>query len=166
MKRMHMHIAVKELSSSIQFYSTLFGCAPSVQKEDYAKWRLSDPQVNFALSINNKKAGLDHIGIEVDTEEELAVISTALADAEIEASEEHAASCCYANSHKHWTLDPQEIAWEAFVSYGESDKNCAGGVELVDGSVNCCIPTTLGKTKGHEDEGACCIPNPDSDCCG
>jgi catechol 2,3-dioxygenase-like lactoylglutathione lyase family enzyme len=42
MKRLHIHLAVENLEQNIEFYSTMFGCQPSVQHEDYAKWMLDD----------------------------------------------------------------------------------------------------------------------------
>ena len=42
MKRLHLHVAVDDLNKSIGFYSTLFGTAPSVAKDDYAKWMLDN----------------------------------------------------------------------------------------------------------------------------
>ncbi len=49
MKRLHVHVAVEDLSTSIGFYATLFGAQPTVVKDDYAKWMLDDPRVNFAI---------------------------------------------------------------------------------------------------------------------
>ena len=129
MKRMHIHIAVNELSESIGFYSTIFGTSPSVEREDYAKWDLNDPAVNFAISKRGHASGINHLGIQVDSENELAEIAQRLDEAEITSSKQEGASCCYAHSNKHWALDPQGIAWESFHSlgnipiFGEDTKN-------------------------------------------
>ena len=165
MKRLHIHLAVEDLNKSIQFYSTMFGSEPTVNREDYAKWCLDDPLVNFAISFNGKKVGLDHLGIQVDSEEALDLIKQAMVATKIDLNEEHDASCCYAHSHKHWTLDPQGIAWETFVTFGDSKSHCAGGVEVNEGAVSCCVPTIMGKTENKE-EGKCCVSTPGSDCCG
>ena len=61
MKRLHVHVGVTDLSTSIGFYSTLFGAEPTVTKDDYAKWMLEDPRVNFAISSGNHAAkGIEH----------------------------------------------------------------------------------------------------------
>jgi hypothetical protein len=114
MKRLHVHVAVRDLQQSIRFYSTLFAAQPTVTKEDYAKWQLDDPRVNFAVSTRGKNAGLDHLGIQAENEAELEEIGTRLAQADVALTPQKGASCCYAKSDKYWTLDPQGIAWESF----------------------------------------------------
>ncbi|MGZ0020225.1 ArsI/CadI family heavy metal resistance metalloenzyme [Nitrosomonas sp. wSCUT-2] len=114
MKRFHIHIAVDNLQDNIRFYSALFGIVPSVSKQDYAKWMLDDPLINFAISARGAKPGLDHVGIQVDSEEALNEMNRRLVQAGLPAAEQQNAQCCYASSNKYWTVDPQDIAWEAF----------------------------------------------------
>jgi hypothetical protein len=114
MKRFHVHVAVHDLQQSIRFYSTLFAAEPTVRKDDYAKWQLDDPRVNFAISTRGKKAGLDHLGIQAENGVELEDIGARLARADVALAPQKGASCCYAKSDKYWTLDPQGIAWESF----------------------------------------------------
>jgi len=114
MKRFHIHIAVDNLQENIRFYSALFGIAPSVSKQDYAKWMLDDPLINFAISARGAKPGLDHVGIQVDSEEALNEMNRQLAQAGLPAAKQQNAQCCYASSNKYWTVDSQGIAWEAF----------------------------------------------------
>ena len=141
MKRMHIHIAVEDLSKSINFYSTMFGVAPTVEREDYAKWKLSDPAVNFAISSRGNGSGLNHLGIQVESESELEEISQRLDQAEIESSRQEAAACCYTKSDKHWVLDPQGIAWESFhtlddiPTFGEDTITVPGSE-----AAGCCTP--------------------------
>ena len=116
MKRFHMHIAVDNLQDNIHFYSALFGTEPTISKPDYAKWMLDDPLINFAISARGAKPGLDHVGIQVDSDESLYEINQRLAQAHLPAAEQKSAQCCYAASNKYWTVDPQGIAWEAFHS--------------------------------------------------
>jgi catechol 2,3-dioxygenase-like lactoylglutathione lyase family enzyme len=120
MKRLHIHVAVDDLDQSIGFYSTLFDATPSVRKTDYAKWRLDDPRVNFAISRRGRAVGVDHLGIEAESGEELAGIAARLAAAGERLIEEKAATCCYARSDKAWVEDPSGLAWETFFSFGES----------------------------------------------
>jgi len=119
MKRFHVHLSVPDLAASIRFYSDLFGLAPAVEKPDYAKWMLDDPRVNFAISQRGARAGLNHLGLQADSAEELAGIGTRFTAADAAAvRDEHGVACCYARSDKHWVRDPQGIAWEAFHSLG------------------------------------------------
>lgn len=144
MKRLHLHVAVSDLETSIRFYSTLFGAAPTVTKSDYAKWRLEDPRVNFAISQRGAATGVDHLGIEADSAEELAGIAARLAQAGEALVEEHATTCCYARSDKAWVKDPEGLSWETFHSFGESavygeerpavSACCSGKAEPAQGS--------------------------------
>jgi catechol 2,3-dioxygenase-like lactoylglutathione lyase family enzyme len=117
-KRLHVHVAVHDLKQSIRFYSALFAAEPVVKKDDYAKWMLDDPRVNFAISTRGGKAGLDHLGIQAEDGEELEDLGSRLAQAEVAVTAQKGASCCYAKSDKYWTLDPQGIAWESFHTLG------------------------------------------------
>ena len=114
MKRLHVHVAVHDIQQSVRFYSALFAAQPTVTKDDYAKWMLDDPRVNFAISKRGAKTGLDHLGIQAESETELEAIGSQLAQADVSTLEQKGASCCYAKSDKYWTLDPQGIAWESF----------------------------------------------------
>jgi len=105
---------VHDLQQSIRFYSALFAAEPVVKKHDYAKWMLEDPRVNFAISTRSAKAGLDHLGIQAESDDELEEIGSRLARADVAVTPQKGASCCYAKSDKYWTLDPQGIAWESF----------------------------------------------------
>lgn len=114
MKRFHVHVAVHDLQQSIRFYSSLFGVQPAVTKEDYAKWMLDDPRVNFAISTRGGKAGVDHLGLQAESSAELEEIGSRLAQADVAVLPQKAAACCYAKSDKYWTIDPQGVAWESF----------------------------------------------------
>jgi catechol 2,3-dioxygenase-like lactoylglutathione lyase family enzyme len=120
MKRLHVHVSVDDLAESVRFYKALFGSEPAVAKPDYAKWMLDDPRVNFAISVRGGQAGVDHLGIEVETREELKEVYQRLQQAERPVLEEGAATCCYAKSEKAWTSDPQGVLWESFLTTGES----------------------------------------------
>ena len=100
------------------FIPGVFGQQPAVVKEDYAKWMLDDPRINFAISNRGLKAGVDHLGIQVDSDEELAVLRDQVRNADIAARDQPGAACCYANSNKYWITDPQGIAWETYHTLG------------------------------------------------
>ncbi len=120
MKRLHVHVSVADLPQSIRFYSALFDADPAVTKPDYAKWMLDDPRVNFAISARGSAAGLDHLGIQVETPEELQEVYGRLQAADRPVLEEGATTCCYAKSEKAWIADPQGVSWETFLTSGES----------------------------------------------
>ena len=121
MKRLHVHMSVTDLDQSIRFYSTLFASEPTVLKPDYAKWMLEDPRVNFAISTHSgRSAGVDHLGIQVEDGDELQVVYGRLNEAEGPVLEVGKTTCCYAKSEKNWITDPAGVAWEAFLTTGES----------------------------------------------
>ena len=131
MKRLHVHVAVADLAQSVRFYSTLFGTAPSVEKTDYAKWMLDDPRVNFAISTRGKRPGVDHLGIQAESREELGEIAARLKAAEVATQDQAATRCCYSQSAKTWSADPQGIAWESFYTFGDSTTYGDGDREQV-----------------------------------
>ncbi|MDB5782711.1 ArsI/CadI family heavy metal resistance metalloenzyme [Caballeronia mineralivorans] len=144
MKRMHIHVAVEELNDSIRFYSAMFGnVEPTVLKGDYCKWELTDPVVNFAISRRGAKPGVDHIGIQVETDAELAEMNARFAAAKLPVQEQTETTCCYAKSDKAWTVDPQGVAWETFRTldaapvYGESRDRAQ---ERAQATAACCSP--------------------------
>jgi len=143
MKRMHVHVAVDDLRSSIGFYSALFAAEPSVVKLDYAKWMLDDPRVNFAISARGRNAGLDHLGIQVENKDELNEVSARLHKASGEVIEQGQTNCCYAKSEKSWIEDPAGISWETFLTTGEAtdygDGTGEREVRIVK-TKTCCAP--------------------------
>jgi predicted enzyme related to lactoylglutathione lyase len=159
MKRMHVHVSVEDIAKAIPFYSALFSAQPSVVKEDYAKWMLDDPRVNFAISTRGREPGLDHLGIQVEDQAELQEVYGRLHDAGGAVIEQGATMCCYAKSEKSWIDDPAGISWETFFTTGES--------------------TNYGDSFDREariaHQKACCVPQPAaaakvastaaSDCC-
>jgi len=119
MKRLHLHVSVPELARSIRFYETLFGAPATVVRDDYAKWMLDDPRVNFAISTH-RAPGLDHVGIQVDSAAELGELAGRLKVAGAETFDEADTTCCYARSDKSWVSDPAGLRWETFHTFGEA----------------------------------------------
>lgn len=119
MKRFHVNVAVADLEKSIEFYRTLFGEEPTVLKDDYAKWMLEDPRINFALSESVRAGGIDHIGLQAETMSELGEIQERLHAAGEPTFEQPDAECCYARSSKTWVRDPDSVAWETFVTHND-----------------------------------------------
>jgi len=154
MKRFHVHVSVKDVPSSIRFYSTMFSAEPTVVKSDYAKWMLEDPRVNFAISSRDTEVGVRHLGIQVENGAELREVYDRLARAERPVLEEGETTCCYAKSEKSWIEDPQGVQWETFLTTGES---------TVYGSEQPAIPSSNGApaTARAEATRSCCAPS----CC-
>lgn len=144
MKRLHVHVGVDDLDQSIRFYSTLFGSEPTVTKDDYAKWMLDDPRVNFAISAgNHARKGIEHLGIQVEDATELSEVYGRLKAADSPVLEDGQTTCCYAKSEKSWISDPDGVVWEAFLTnseatvYGDSP-----ALDTLSGEepVKCCAP--------------------------
>lgn len=121
MKRLHVHVGVDNLEKSIGFYSTLFAAKPTITKDDYAKWMLDDPRVNFAISTRaGRGEGVDHLGIQVETDAELRELAQRLKAAGETTRDQEATTCCYAQSNKAWVDDPSGIRWETFFTFGDA----------------------------------------------
>ena len=141
MKRFHVHVSVNDIPQSVRFYSALFASPPTVLKDDYAKWQLEDPKVNFAISHRGGKTGVDHLGMQAEDGAELEDIGSRLAQADVSVLPQKEASCCYAKSDKYWTIDPQGVPWESFHSldsvpmYGSDTR-----LEVREAKAACCAP--------------------------
>jgi len=160
MKRLHPHVAVADLTASIRFYSALFAAEPTVVKSDYAKWMLDNPRINFAISQRGATPGLDHLGVQVENEAELAEMRARLQSADLPVDEQMGTACCYANSNKYWTVDPQGIAWESYHTlddipvFGES-RNAQAGVAVSQVEA-CCAPASAAPVVTKGKSSSCC----------
>lgn len=140
MKRFHVNVSVADLDQSIDFYNTLFGQQPSLQKDDYAKWMLDDPRVNFAISKSSRSSGINHIGLQAATMDELGEIQQRLEAAGEQTFDQPAAECCYASSSKTWVQDPDAVRWETFVTHGQITQYGEDNVPVAgdDEQTRCC----------------------------
>jgi catechol 2,3-dioxygenase-like lactoylglutathione lyase family enzyme len=161
MNRLHLHMNVPDLARSIQFYATLFGAQPTVLKDDYAKWMLDDPRVNFAISERGRAPGIDHVGIQTDTRPELAVLADRLKAAGETTFDQEATACCYARSDKSWVTDPAGVRWETFFTFGEAvtygEEPEAAQADAAAGPACCGAPAP--KTKDQAAPASCCAPS-------
>lgn len=144
MKRFHVHVAVSDLEQSIKFYSTFFDAQPTVIKDDYAKWMLEDPRINFAISTRGREPGLDHLGIQVDDGDALKAISARLKAAEQPVLDQEQTTCCYAKADKAWVHDPQGIAWESFYTTGTATTYGEDADFISQNNSACCAPMPEG----------------------
>ena len=138
MKRFHVHAHVEDLKASIAFYSALFGAEPTRLEGDYAKWMLDDPRINFAISNRGGKPGVDHLGLQTDTEDELVELKARARAADMTLLDEGETSCCYARSDKYWLTDPQGIAWEQFHTLGDIPVFSEAAPQVQASSSACC----------------------------
>jgi hypothetical protein len=144
MKRFHVHVAVANLDDGIAFYAKLFGAAPTVRNADYAKWMIDDPRLNFAISSRGAKPGINHLGFQLDTDEEFRAMRDQLTAADAGLVEEIGANCCYAKSDKYWVTDPAGIAWETYHTLGsiptysaESGERCCAPEATTESACGC-----------------------------
>lgn len=166
MKRLHVHVSVESLADSIKFYSGMFAAEPSVIKDDYAKWMLNDPRVNFAISQRGAAPGLNHLGIQVESADELGQMQSRLELLQPDVAKDEGVACCYAKSDKYWVTDPTGLAWETFQTldtipvFGESRNDSTD-------SAACCVPVAKPPVKAVSTQ--CCTPSSASDsassCC-
>ena len=143
MKRFHVHVVVPKLEESVRFYSSMFGAEPSVLKDDYAKWMLEDPRMNFAISACGGQTGVNHFGFQVDSDEELAALREQVVSGSVAVQDQPGAQCCYASSNKYWTRDPAGVPWETYHTvggipmFGADSRQAAASERGV-----CCAPVT------------------------
>jgi len=170
MKRFHVHVSVSNLDESIRFYSRLFGGEPTLLKPDYAKWMLDDPRVNFAISTHHQPTGVNHLGFQVDSDEELRGMQARLQAADARMIQEDEQPCCYARSDKYWVTDPSGIAWETFHTlasipvYGEDTSVFHHGAsttpvraETAGTKTVCCVPAPKSSPRSEREQ--CCSSN-------
>ena len=141
MKRFHVNVSVNDLSESVRFYTALFATEPAVRKDDYAKWMLEDPRINFAISKRGYAVGVNHLGVQVDSGQELTSMRDQLTRADNALVEESNAACCYAHSEKYWITDPSGIAWETFHTL-DSIPIYGADTDHRPKPTSCCVPVT------------------------
>lgn len=147
MKRFHVHVAVDDIDANVRFYSAVFGMPPTVRKADYAKWMVEDPRINFAISARGARLGVDHLGMQVDSDDELRDLRAQVDGASVAAVDQPGAQCCYARSDKYWITDPQGLAWETYHTLEQAEIFGAD--------------TTPAPARASE-SAACCAPRPQS----
>lgn len=151
MKRLHLHVKVNDLEQNIHFYSQLFGAEPEKVKDDYAKWMLDDPRINFAVSTRASQTGLDHFGIQVDDEQDLSNLRDHLKSTDINIDKEGETSCCYAKSDKTWVSDPNGIAWEIYQTMSDVELFTEDANNIQENSACCAAPP-----KAKTEKTSCC----------
>lgn len=128
MKYVHVGINVTNLEQSIVFYQKVFGVKPEKVKEDYAKFLLDEPGLNFTLNVRDEVNGnqVNHFGFQVNNAEEVIAHKERLEKEGFFAREEIDTTCCYAVQDKFWVTDPDGNEWEFFYTKANSDVHKIG----------------------------------------
>jgi catechol 2,3-dioxygenase-like lactoylglutathione lyase family enzyme len=117
---MQLALNVSDLDAAIDFYSKLFATAPTKRHPDYANFAIADPPLKLVLMENaGERTGgltgaLNHLGVEVETPEEVATTSARLSVEGLDTSQETGTVCCYAIQDKVWVEDPDGAPWEVY----------------------------------------------------
>jgi len=154
MKRFHIHVHVQDLGKNIAFYNAMFGQQPARTEADYAKWMLSDPPLNFAISTRGTRVGVGHLGIQVDSDEDLKALKENAVQADMALLDDGETTCCYARSDKYWVTDPQGVPWEQFHTLDSIPVFGEPQAAPARTQAACCAPTS--KPAARPAAGSCC----------
>jgi len=143
MSRVQLALRVADLPASIAFYTKLFGTEPAKLRPGYANFAIATPQLKLVLieGADGEATRLDHLGVEVETTDQVTAASKRLADAGLATSEENDTACCYALQDKVWVTGPGQEPWEVYVVKGDAD--ALGKAE----ESTCCTPQTSEKSE-------------------
>lgn len=158
MKRFHVHLHFNNIKQNIAFYSAMFNQPPARAEADYAKWMLQDPPLNFAISTRGQTPGVDHLGIQVESADDLAALKANAQRADMALLNEGETTCCYAHSDKYWLADPQGVAWEQFHTLGSIPVFSARKSTLNQPQTNTCCTSNATTNIATESSGTCCTP--------
>lgn len=140
--RPHLSIDVRHVPTSVAFYEKVFGLAPQKQTEDYAKFDLTAPALNFSLvSTTGKVSRVNHLGIEVESVDQIAAWKQRLQKQGILEKVEDDIACCFARQDKLWFTDPDGNAWEVFTVHEQLP--VSGSLK----ATGCCVPKNAGASE-------------------
>lgn len=121
--RMHISVAVEDIPRAIKFYSTLFNQPPAIVRDDYAKWMVEDPKINFAIDKRCGGPGVDHLGIQAEDQAELDALTHRMQQAGQPYLDVDKVHCCYANMDKAWTKGLGGEKWEGFLTHDQDEEH-------------------------------------------
>lgn len=123
MSRAQLALRVADLEGSIAFYSKLFGAEPAKRREGYANFAIAEPPLKLVLIEGRpgEETRMDHLGVEVESTEEVAAATDRLREAGLATFEESDTSCCYALQDKVWVHGPGNEPWEVYVVKADAD---------------------------------------------
>ena len=123
MGRVQLALNVSDLDQAVSFYSRLFGVEPAKLRPGYANFAVTDPPLKLVLFENASAAGsLNHLGVEVETPDEVAAAQTRLSAADLPTASEDEVTCCHAVQDKVWVDGPDGRAWEVYTVLADADE--------------------------------------------
>ncbi|MFG2891136.1 ArsI/CadI family heavy metal resistance metalloenzyme [Streptomyces sp. NPDC048248] len=155
MPRLQLALNVADLEGSVEFYSKLFGVEPAKRRPGYANFAISEPPLKLVLIEGeaDQETRLDHLGVEVDSSDQVAAATNRLRDAGLATFEENDTSCCYALQDKVWVHGPGKEPWEVYVVKGDADQ--MGKSDAIDGDA-CCSSQPAAADSAQAPTGCAC----------
>ncbi len=144
MSRVQLALNVSDLDAAVEFYATLFGAEPAKRQPGYANFAIADPPLKLVLMETGDGRGhgvagaLNHLGVEVETTDEVAVATGRLGEEGVTTRVEEQTTCCFAVQDKVWVADPDGAPWEVYTVL--ADAPAATGIA---GDNACCIPEAV-----------------------
>jgi catechol 2,3-dioxygenase-like lactoylglutathione lyase family enzyme len=146
--RPHLSLDVQNVPASVEFYRKVFGVAPQKETTDYAKFDLTEPPLNLALvSSTGLISSVNHLGIEVESADDIAIWKQQLLEQGILEKVEEGIACCFARQDKLWFTDPDGNPWEVFMVHEQL------AVTGTLKNTGCCVP----KSSGAAEPAACAV---------
>ncbi|MFR9751303.1 ArsI/CadI family heavy metal resistance metalloenzyme [Nocardia sp. 004] len=149
MSRIQLALNVDDIEQAVRFYSTLFRAEPAKRKPGYANFAIAEPPLKLVLIENPGQGGsVNHLGIEVETSEQVHAEIARLSEAGLFTEEQIATTCCFATQDKVWVTAPGQERWEVYTVLADSE---TFGTAPADTAEPCC-----GTADEAAAEGACC----------
>lgn len=167
MSRVQLALNVSDIDHAVEFYSKMFGAEPAKRRAGYVNFAIIDPPLKLVLieKPTGREPGvagaLNHLGVEVDSPDEVQRAAVRLADGGLATHQEAGTTCCYALQDKVWVRDPDDAQWEFYTVLADSETGLLG-----DGS--CCVAARAEAERvesGCAPGGPCCDPDSPTTCC-
>jgi catechol 2,3-dioxygenase-like lactoylglutathione lyase family enzyme len=140
MSRIQLALNVSDLQAAVGFYAKLFGVQPAKQRPGYANFAVTDPPLKLVLIENSGHGGsLNHLGVEVDSTEQVDAQQARLAAEGFFTDEERGTTCCYATQDKFWVSGPDRERWEHYTVLADSDTPNGEQASSTEGTPACCV---------------------------
>ena len=155
MARIQLALNVEDIDSAVDFYSKLFGVEPAKRRDGYANFAIAEPPLKLVLMENRGQGGtLNHLGVEVETPEDVAAAIVRLRAAQLDTVVEDSTTCCYAVQDKVWVHGPDAEPWEVYTVL--ADAQVMHDVPEA-GQSDCCIPESVSEPIAtNTSRPACC----------
>ncbi|HEX3960553.1 MAG TPA: ArsI/CadI family heavy metal resistance metalloenzyme [Trebonia sp.] len=152
MSRVQLALRVADLEASVAFYTRLFGTEPAKRRPGYANFAIAEPPLKLVLLEGDagQPTRMDHLGVEVETTDEVTAATTRLAAEGLATTTEQDSACCYAVQDKVWVTGPGDEPWEVYVVKGDAD-----ALDKAPDSA-CCAPAAEADGSPQADAAACC----------